>query len=453
MPSSQLDSSLFNSSLGVDANYASSSCLDYLSSFAGDRLFPDSFTIEIPKLPALESFGWTTYSHIISGEYRISFPDIYVLHTLNIGLLCSLLIGFIISRIIYHGLLRKKQEDLSPLQILLGVVLVAASASLPYGLIDLMNAENTAVRFVICLPFVLFFFRTLEAIFGFTPHGATSSSKIYSIYFTMPVEMIFDGDNKPVIASRDDILHSIKKTAYSILILISLISILSPHDYTPFGKTVAGEYYEYIIISEYLHPGHLGNCFLIALLFQQALGLGDAIFGNIVQILFGYKVVQGMRNPMLEATSPSDFWGRRWNVLVHSVMKRGVYKPIRKYSSSLLASLGVFVASGLFHEWLVYTVLLYNRTTIETATNKKINDILLGSNTAFFLWNFVVIVGERILAGSKFFRNLGSLMPRGLVTFMIIMTSLPCAHWFGNPYVKGNFFEDYERCVPVVAKI
>ncbi len=60
---------------------------------------------------------------------------------------------------------------------------------------------------------------------------------------------------------------------------------------------------------------------LSSVLFQQALGLGDAIFGNIVQILFGYKVVQGMRNPMLEATSPSDFWGRRWNVLVHSVMK------------------------------------------------------------------------------------------------------------------------------------
>lgn len=82
MSSSQMDSSLFNSSLGVDANYES--CLDYLPSFARDRLFPDSITIEIPELPALESFGWTTHTHIISGEYRISFPDIYVLHTLNI---------------------------------------------------------------------------------------------------------------------------------------------------------------------------------------------------------------------------------------------------------------------------------------------------------------------------------------------------------------------------------
>lgn len=45
---------------------------------------------------------------------------------------------------------------------LLGVILVALSAHIPYGLIDLMDAKNTAVRFVICLPFVLFFFRTLE---------------------------------------------------------------------------------------------------------------------------------------------------------------------------------------------------------------------------------------------------------------------------------------------------
>ena len=182
------------------------------------------------------------------------------------------------------------------------------------------------------------------------------------------------------------------------------------------------------------------------------------MIGNTVQIITGYKVLQSMKNPMLESTSPSDFWGRKWNVLVHSVMKvslnsclvifihdlvipvqisllivnlihpkRGVYKPVRKYSSSLVASLAVFVMSGLFHEWLVHAVLIYNRPTASDAVLS--GDILIGSNTAFFVWNFVVIATERFLARSNAVKSIGTMMPRYLVTFTIIMTSLPFAHW------------------------
>ena len=41
--------------------------------------------------------------------------------------------------------------------------------------------------------------------------------------------------------------------------------------------------------------------------FQQSLALGDAAIGNFVQTVLGYKVKQSMRNPMLEAMSPSKF--------------------------------------------------------------------------------------------------------------------------------------------------
>ena len=151
---------------------------------------------------------------------------------------------------------------------------------------------------------------------------------------------------------------------------------------------------------------------------------------------------------MLEATSPSDFWGRRWNVLVHAVMKRGVYKPVRKYTgSSVLASLAVFTASGLFHEWFVHAVLMYNRPMEESS------GVLLGSNTAFFLWNFVVIVSERVLAGMKGFKSFGKMIPSMFIPFLIIMTSLPMAHWFGSPYLNGNYFGDYEKCLFLIRKV
>ena len=107
--------------------------------------------------------------------------------------------------------------------------------------------------------------------------------------------------------------------------------------------------------------------------------------------------------------------------------KRGVYKPVRQHSSALLASLAMFVMSGLFHEWLVHAVLIYNRPTMRET--EVPGHVLIGSNTAFFIWNFVVIACERVLAGSKGVRSLGKVMPRLLITVTIIMTSLPFAHW------------------------
>lgn len=107
--------------------------------------------------------------------------------------------------------------------------------------------------------------------------------------------------------------------------------------------------------------------------------------------------------------------------------KRGVYKPVRTFSSALVASLTVFVASGLFHEWLVHAVLIYNRSDVSETV--AAGEILIGSNTAFFVWNFVVIVIERLLSKTNFMKTVGNKLPRLMVTFSIIMTSLPFAHW------------------------
>jgi hypothetical protein len=69
--------------------------------------------------------------------------------------------------------------------------------------------------------------------------------------------------------------------------------------------------------------------------------------------LAGVQLVPFMLNPIFESSSPSDFWGRRWNLVVHGILKRGVYKPVRSKHSRRVASIATFIASGLFHEWLL----------------------------------------------------------------------------------------------------
>ena len=44
-------------------------------------------------------------------------------------------------------------------------------------------------------------------------------------------------------------------------------------------------------------------------------------------------------------------------------------------------------------------------------------------------------------------------VPKSLVPPLIVMTSLPVAHWFRDPYMYGGFFRDYERCIPMIRRI
>jgi hypothetical protein len=382
----------------------------------------------------------------ISGRYELVHPTLRTLVNLSLGISISISFGLLFSIMLYY--LVEPGHKISTQKLSIGAILVASSCIIPYLLFDALHVNNTAVRFSICTPFVLYGFKTLEAVFGFVPSGACTSLRMYSQYFSVPSELVFDKESgKPAVATISDYVESTKNVMLSILRICILVSFLSHYNYLPFGDTNAGEFFDGVDFTNHLSLRHLGNCFFIALFFQQALALGDACMGNAVQIMTGYKVLKSMRNPMLEASSPSDFWGRRWNLIVHSVMKRGVYKPVRKYlNSATLASLLVFVASGLFHEWLVHCVVIYGR---EASTES----VYIGSNSAFFLWNFKVIMFERLLVGSTFIKSIGSVLPRPLLTLTIIMSSLPVAHWFGNPYLNGGFFTDYESCVILLQKV
>ena len=94
--------------------------------------------------------------------------------------------------------------------------------------------------------------------------------------------------------------------------------------------------------------------FCTAVLFQSYLTTYCEGLLLIWTAAFGYQVDPVMKNPLFESKSPLDFWSKRWNLLIHKVLKGGVYKPVRKHSSAITAMIASFVASGIFHEWLLY---------------------------------------------------------------------------------------------------
>jgi len=153
----------------------------------------------------------------------------------------------------------------------------------------------------------------MSAAFGFAPEGVTTSLGMYMIYFACSgCEFIFDAKtSKPVKASAYDVFQSLWRLLRVGIINTFFFSYLAHFDYMPFGRDR----------THYLDPNHLGNCFCIALFFQQVMAYGDAFFSLIANAIFGLKTAKMMDNPVLKSKSIAEFWGRRWNYLFHCVLK------------------------------------------------------------------------------------------------------------------------------------
>ncbi|TYI31831.1 hypothetical protein ES332_A04G013400v1 [Gossypium tomentosum] len=86
-----------------------------------------------------------------------------------------------------------------------------------------------------------------------------------------------------------------------------------------------------------------------------------ALATTLARAMFGFEIEPQFNEPYL-ATSLQDFWGRRWNLMVTSILRPTVYYPIRHISTRLLGSrwaslpaiVTVFVVSGLMHELIFY---------------------------------------------------------------------------------------------------
>ena len=68
--------------------------------------------------------------------------------------------------------------------------------------------------------------------------------------------------------------------------------------------------------------------------------------------LGGIEADPVFRRPVL-ARTPAEFWGRRWNLVVHGFARRYLFLPVARRRGPALAVLATFAASGLMHEYLV----------------------------------------------------------------------------------------------------
>ncbi|KAF6144986.1 hypothetical protein GIB67_013337 [Kingdonia uniflora] len=110
---------------------------------------------------------------------------------------------------------------------------------------------------------------------------------------------------------------------------------------------------------DYIHP------YVILLLYgihvYFALEILLFMVAALARSVLGLELEPQFDDPYM-ATSLQDFWGRRWNLMVPSILRPTVYLPVRSVANRVLgkkwellpAALATFIVSGLMHEVIFF---------------------------------------------------------------------------------------------------
>jgi Membrane bound O-acyl transferase family len=380
-----------------------------------------------------------------SSEYGLYIPNIpFWVHLVLTVLLECLLVSFPTALLMYFGIIRAIKEKVpskpqthNPSRTnvwgyLLGwFILLPAWIVLPPLATSELGVTNNIMRFCLCvISPTISIFRILEAMYGFAPSHAMSSCGAYALYFTSPLLLVPATTKNRI--WRPAIYHHLPAFLAGLFITgmyQSLLLELLPYGTGP-GSTPSHLYTWSALLD--LEIWYITLSY--GILLQSYLCTFAAGLAMTTVLLTGHETQVFSRAPLFLSTSPSDFWGRRWNLLIHTCLKRGVYQPIRSLGGpAVLAVISAFAASGLFHEWLLPAVMPdYPHTH--------------GTTMAFFLWQALLIVLERTL--SPRIRLLG--LPGPLRTMCVIALGLPPAHWFLDSYLRSQFFVHGQWSFPMV---
>lgn len=360
---------------------------------------------------------------------------------------------------------------LAPLQraasVLRSIVLLGLWAGncfwLPYRIMDYLVLEKPLLQFNLGSFFVMWMFKSFEMIVGTYPRGSNSSYASWALYCGCPVQpedaklekgqrvractpvfvrrhsvdFVEQEFDKPLLRKKPPLQQSgveliegkfqaapagaakthLLRSLVCLLVLEVSLNVLVPFNMRPFDRT------------SYL--GRCLNTFLLTLCLWSYMQHTFDLAATGLAFL-GYKSVDAFRNPIFACTSPNDFWGHRWNLTVHSILKRNFFKPLLVWGfPKWFATLVVFAISALFHEYM-WSMMCYRR------------GFAFGQVSMFFLYQTVLCLGQTALERS--FHSIQ--LPRFLRWLLTLVLILPSGHLFLDA-IEDNL-RDFASIYPVI---
>ncbi|KAF7091389.1 hypothetical protein CFC21_093981 [Triticum aestivum] len=135
----------------------------------------------------------------------------------------------------------------------------------------------------------------------------------------------------------------------------------------------------------------------------------------------GMDMERPFDRPLL-ASSLSDFWGRRWNLVMSGILRAAVYDPMQARVGKPAGIMATFLVSGLMHEAMMCYITLRRPT---------------GAMLAFFMLQGAARVAEDWCSA----RGLRP-RPRAVRTLLVLVSIASTAFWLILPLVSMSGAEE-----------
>lgn len=417
-----------------------------VSSVVSNVVFAEKFTID-DRLPFV-----TVDMPNSMGKFGILAPSIMWYGQLIFLLLIQMVFSVFFAGIIFNLIIRKIN---TPASYLAGFgIIIPLACYVPFWFLHEFDLRSKVMRMALIILPINVIFKSLEAMFGFAPTINQKTLYNYCMYSASLLDTEFDpATQQPKRASVREALALISDYFLHFLLITILFSVTRPFSFAPFDASVDAYSFDHTIW-DLFYVEHLLNNFLGAALLSVCLSFSTIGTATLFCLLTRGKVFRVVKNPMFTSNSPSDFWGRRWNNFVHVILKRGVYKPVRIYSTKGAAVLATFFASGIIHEY-VLTILFYVHHNEKDSSGDCTNCYipLRGKNLAFFTWNGTIIIFETMLNDTWVIKWMAGKLPKPIISLLVVLTALPVGHWLTGDLIHGGYFHHFALGFPLIVRL
>mgnify|MGYP003683789535 CR=1 FL=1 len=332
-------------------------------------------------------------------ELRVEPPVRAVLVDLVVVTVASMLFGSAIG-LITNALDRRIRQHAPRAVGAALFALAAAAAFFPFWLNWQVRA-SFMVFFATASHGVLIFFKTVEVLCGTLPAGLDRSLRAWVVYFACDAEMKFAAVERAGAGAREEendaassqakhrrhapgplpsppLLRVLPELCVRVAGFMALQSALlhvgALCDWRPFRPRLGA-------------VGSVLDVYFWATLLWACAEWVTAL-ARIALHLCGFDSIAAFRLPLFRSTSPREFWSKRWNLIIHKLMHRTYFAPVRAApptcaaelwphpahavsarqvtcahapsvpqvaratGSPTLGALSAFVASALFHEYM-----------------------------------------------------------------------------------------------------
>lgn len=257
--------------------------------------------------------------------------------------------------------------------------------------------------------------RWFELLCGTGPQGFDRSFKNFIVYFASPAEVLFDDEGRFKSSKKGLLGELVLRIAVHMMVGTIVLSLGNATAFVPFLEPGTDPMkLPWFGLPTALPALYLQTTFVYCMLATAML------MHRLPLALVGVDTVDSMQAPLLLSTTIREFWGRRWNLVVHRLMKRSFFTPFAKRgpASRHLGGLFAFIMSGLFHEYMWLAVNWTNTCHYSP-----------GLPTLFFLIQFLLCAMEAILARTALGRCVAEI-PRPLLTVATTLAILPMGPLF-----------------------